>query len=104
MQVEKKMAFEIVARSASQMSGDKDVTKRDAEHTGENLPPRNAAARLQARARGANMSPLDQFNQKLEKMIREFALRIMVPRWSEFDRVLESTDRICDRYERKKTA
>jgi hypothetical protein len=102
--VEKKMAVEIVARSASQMSGDQDVTKRDAEHTGENLPPRNAAARLQARALGINMSPLDQFNQKLERMIREFALRIMVPDWNEFDRVLESTDKICDRYERKKTA
>jgi hypothetical protein len=50
------------------------------------------------------MSPLDQFNQKLERMIREFALRIMVPDWNEFDRVLESTDKICDRYERKKTA
>jgi hypothetical protein len=98
------MAIEIVARSASQMSGDKEVTKHDAEHTGENLPPRNAAARLQARALGADMSPLDQFNQKLETMIREFALRIIVPNWSEFDRVLESADKICDRYERKKTA
>jgi hypothetical protein len=50
------------------------------------------------------MSPLDQFNQKLERMIREFALRIIVPGWSEFDRVLETTEKICNRYERKKTA
>ena len=45
------------------------------------------------------MSPLAQFDQKLEKIIREFTLRIMVPSWSEFEGVWEATNRICDRYE-----
>ena len=71
----------------------------DAEHTGANLLPCNAAARLQARARRANMSPIAEFDQRLEQMIREFAIRILVPRWTAFDAVWETANRICDRYE-----
>ncbi len=32
-------------------------------------------------------------------MIRAFALRILVPRWAEFDTVWQAANRICDRYE-----
>ena len=45
------------------------------------------------------MSPLTEFDQHLEKVIREFALRIVVPRWTEFDSVWEAAMRVCDRYE-----
>jgi hypothetical protein len=45
------------------------------------------------------MSPLAEFDQKLEQIIREFALRIAVPRWTEFDTVWEAAIRVCDRYE-----
>ena len=45
------------------------------------------------------MSPLAEFDRRLEQVIRAFALRILVPRWTEFDAVWESANRICDRYE-----
>jgi hypothetical protein len=45
------------------------------------------------------MSPIAEFDQRLEQLIREFALRIIVPRWTEFDTVWETTNKICDRYE-----
>jgi hypothetical protein len=45
------------------------------------------------------MSPLSEFDQQLEQIIREFALRIVVPRWTEFDTVWEAAIRVCDRYE-----
>jgi hypothetical protein len=45
------------------------------------------------------MSPLTEFDQRLEQIIREFALRIVVPRWTEFDTVWEAAIRVCDRYE-----
>jgi len=45
------------------------------------------------------MSPLAEFDQRLEQMIREFALRIAVPRWTEFDTLWEAAIRVCDRYE-----
>jgi len=71
-----------------------------AEHTEANLLPCNAAARLQARAECDDvMSPLMEFDQRLEQIIREFALRIAVPRWTEFDTVWEAAIRVCDRYE-----
>jgi hypothetical protein len=35
----------------------------------------------------------------MEQMIRAFALRILVPRWTEFDAVWQTANRICDRYE-----
>ncbi|MGH9495591.1 MAG: hypothetical protein ACRD3B_11380 [Candidatus Sulfotelmatobacter sp.] len=47
---------------------------------------------------GPNMSPMDEFDQKLEGMIRDFALRIIVPRWTEFDAILEASIRVCDRH------
>ena len=73
---------------------------RNAEHTEANLLPCNAAARLQARAEGDEvMSPLTEFDQRMEQIIREFALRIVVPRWTEFDTVWEAAIRVCDRYE-----
>ena len=57
-------------------------------------------ARLQARAESeSEMSPLAEFDQKLEQIIREFALRIVVPRWTEFDTVWEAAIRVCDRYQ-----
>jgi hypothetical protein len=45
------------------------------------------------------MSPLAEFDQKLEQIIREFTLRIVVPQWTEFDTVWEAAIRVCDRYE-----
>ena len=45
------------------------------------------------------MSSLTEFDQRLEQIIREFALRIVVPRWTEFDSVWEAAIRVCDRYE-----
>ena len=57
-------------------------------------------ARLQARAKCDKvMSPLTEFDQRMEQIIREFALRIAVPRWTEFDRLWEAATRVCDRYE-----
>jgi hypothetical protein len=44
------------------------------------------------------MSPITQFDQEMEKLIRELALRIVVPRIGEFDEVWEAANRICDRY------
>ena len=40
-----------------------------------------------------------ELDQRLEQIIREFALRIVVPRWTEFDTVWEAAIRVCDRYE-----
>ena len=72
----------------------------NAEHTEANLLPCNAAARLQARAESEyRVSPLAEFDQKLEQIIREFTLRIVVPRWTEFDRVWEAAIRVCDQYQ-----
>jgi hypothetical protein len=45
------------------------------------------------------MSPLAEFDQQMERIIREFAMRIVVPRWSEFETVWEAAMRVCDRYE-----
>jgi hypothetical protein len=98
------MAFESFTRPAFLKSGDQEMSKRNAEHTGANLHPCNAADRLQARTRTADIKLLDPFDQKLEKIIRELTLRIMAPNWGEFDRVLESANKICDRYALKKTA
>jgi hypothetical protein len=50
------------------------------------------------------MSPLTQFDQKMEALIRELILRIMVPSGSEFDRVWEAANKICDRYDFTKAA
>ena len=50
------------------------------------------------------MSLLSEFDRKLELIIQEFTLRIIVPRWNEFDSVWESANKICDRYPLKKVA
>jgi hypothetical protein len=44
------------------------------------------------------MSPVAQADQELESVIRELAMRILVPRMSDFDDVWEIANRICDRY------
>ncbi len=43
------------------------------------------------------MSPLE-CDQKLEQVIRELTLRIIVPRWTEFDTIWEIANRVCDQY------
>ena len=48
------------------------------------------------------MSPLAQFDQELEKIIRELTLKILAPRLGEFDGIWEVADSVCDRYEIKK--
>lgn len=45
------------------------------------------------------MSPIAEFDQRLEKLIRDFTLRILVPKWTEFDSVWESANGVCDRYQ-----
>jgi hypothetical protein len=45
------------------------------------------------------MSPVTEFDQRLEQIIRELTLRIAVPRWTEFDTLWEAAIRVCDRYE-----
>lgn len=42
---------------------------------------------------------LVELDQQLERIIREFTLRIVVPRWSEFDTLWETALRVCERYE-----
>jgi hypothetical protein len=44
------------------------------------------------------MSPLVQLDRQLDIIIRELTLRLVAPRWSEFDHVWETTNRVCDRY------
>jgi hypothetical protein len=48
------------------------------------------------------MSLLSELDRRLELIIQEFALRIMVPRWSEFDSVWESANKVCDQYQLNK--
>ena len=51
------------------------------------------------------MTPLlAQFDSELEKIIGELILRIVVPRWSEFESVWEVANRVCDRYHIQTTA
>jgi hypothetical protein len=45
------------------------------------------------------MSSIAEFDRKLEQMIRDFVVRILVPRWTDFDTVWETTNGVCDRYE-----
>ena len=44
------------------------------------------------------MSPLE-CDRKLEEIIRELTLRIVVPRWTEFDTLWEVAIRVCERYQ-----
>jgi hypothetical protein len=50
------------------------------------------------------MCPIAEFDRSLEQMIREFAVRILIPRWTEFDAVWETANKICDRYDLGKFA
>jgi len=45
------------------------------------------------------MSALAEFDCRLEQMIRAFALRILIPRWTDFDAVWETANGVCDRYQ-----
>ena len=45
------------------------------------------------------MSPLAQFDQEMDQVIRELALRIVVPALGDFDTVWEAANRVCDAYE-----
>jgi len=49
------------------------------------------------------MSPIAEFDRRMEQLIRTFALRILAPDWTEFDAVWQAANRICDRYELGKT-
>lgn len=44
------------------------------------------------------MSPVEQVDQELETVIRELAMRIVVPRMGEFEYLWEIANRVCDRY------
>jgi hypothetical protein len=44
------------------------------------------------------MSPLPEFDQSQEEIVRETALRIVIRRWAEFDAVWEAAIRLCDAY------
>ncbi len=68
-----------------------------------NLLPQNGSP-LASSGIEDNMSPLAEFDRKMEEMIRELTLHIVVPNWSEFDTVWESANKICDRYDLKKAA
>ena len=46
-----------------------------------------------------DMSPLAQFDQEMDQIIRELALRIVVPALGDFDTVWEAANRVCDAYE-----
>jgi hypothetical protein len=44
------------------------------------------------------MSPVSQADQELESVIRELALRIVLPRMGDFEDVWEIANRVCDQY------
>lgn len=46
-----------------------------------------------------NMSPLEKFDQDMDDVIRELALRIVTPILGDFDTVWETANRVCDAYE-----
>jgi hypothetical protein len=48
------------------------------------------------------MSLLSELDRRLELIIQELTLRIIVPRWSEFDSVWESANKVCDRHQMNK--
>jgi hypothetical protein len=70
-----------------------------AEHTEGEPASVQCGSPVASPGRVKSMSPISEFDQKLEKIIRDFALRIIVPRWTEFDGVLEASLRVCDRYQ-----
>jgi hypothetical protein len=70
-----------------------------AEHTDGEPASVQCGSPVASPGRVKSMSPISEFDQKLEKIIRDFALRIIVPRWTEFDGVLEASLRVSDRYQ-----
>lgn len=50
------------------------------------------------------MSAAAQIDQASEEIIYELARRVIGYRLGEFDRVWEAANRICDRYQLKKTS
>jgi hypothetical protein len=50
------------------------------------------------------MSAIAQIDQASEEIIYDLARRVIVYRLGEFDRVWESANRICDRYQVKKAS
>ncbi|HWY21307.1 MAG TPA: hypothetical protein VNX26_08810 [Candidatus Acidoferrum sp.] len=50
------------------------------------------------------MSATAQFDQTSEEIIYELARRVIVYRLGEFDRVWQSANKICDRYQLKKAS
>ena len=50
------------------------------------------------------MYVVEEVDQTSEKFIRELVRRFVVYRLGEFDRVWESANKICDRYQVKKAA
>jgi hypothetical protein len=53
---------------------------------------------------GAVVSAIAQFDQAAEEIIYALARRVIIYRLGEFDRVWESANRICDRYQLKKAS
>ena len=50
---------------------------------------------------GANdqtMFSIAKVDQRNEQLVREFAMRIVLRRWAEFDVVWEAANRLCDSY------
>ena len=50
---------------------------------------------------GANdqtMFSIAKVDQRHEQLVREFAMRIVLRRWAEFDVVWEAANRLCDSY------
>jgi len=45
------------------------------------------------------MSPLAQFDEEIDKIIRELALRIVAPVLGDFDTVWEAANKVCDAYQ-----
>jgi hypothetical protein len=67
---------------------------------GANLLPCNAAVPVASPdTHSVHMSPLEQLDRELEKIIRELTLRIVAPHLTEFECVWEAANEICDRYE-----
>jgi hypothetical protein len=50
------------------------------------------------------VAAIAQFDQASEEIIYELARRVIVYRLGEFDRVWESANKICDRYQMKKAS
>ena len=89
------MTFALVVQSG---------TKRRRAHGSEPAPVQCGSPGCKPGRTRTDMSKLDEFDRRLELIIRELTLRILVPRWNEFDAVWESANRVCDRYQLRKAA